>query len=134
MRKTISSVVAVLALVALGGTAVFAADVAEEYNQAMAAYFQVSPEVVAELMETGISVDEAPVALFLSQKTGRKATAFAKQRKQGGSWAEIGKVRGVQTRDYVYIDDAVEIMAQAGFEWLVLSQGAQYRITHSPSA
>ncbi len=80
-----------------------------EVSSALAMYYKVTPEEVAEVRDAGVSSDDLAVVLCVSQLSKTSSVNIAKLRARGDSWLDIMKIRSVGPESfYVMIAAKVE--------------------------
>lgn len=79
----------------LGCGSLLAGDAEDLYQQNLADYFGLAPEVVASIAKFDLPLDEYPVVLTVAKATELKPVRIAEIRAAGSSWFDIVKTRNV---------------------------------------
>jgi hypothetical protein len=94
---------AVLTVVFLACSTGFAAQPAADFVKDVAHYFTVTEDVVEQVMATGVSQDDVPVAFYCADKCEMSPVDLAHMRARGDGWSDIATMRGIGPRDFYVI-------------------------------
>jgi hypothetical protein len=95
MRKCVIVSTLLLAGLAAGAGSAAALDLSNEYRMAVADYYGVSYDLVADLVELGITDEELAVNLHVADRAEADAIEVAKTRLAGKSWSAVTKEMGL---------------------------------------
>jgi hypothetical protein len=78
-------------------------DKEDAYFADIAAHFQDSTAVLQEILAEEIDPEDLPVCFVVARETNSSAQQIAQLRKQGDSWADIMRTKGMSPRAFYFI-------------------------------